>query len=115
MNLGRVIGNLHATIKNEGLTGQRLLLVQPVDENEVAKGKPLVCSDWAGARNGDIIWWCRGREASFPFSPTHVPTDATIVAIVDRLHLAADAGQPEGQEAATVGAPALVATAKERA
>lgn len=116
MNLGRVIGNLHATIKNEGLTGQRLLLVQPVDENEVAKGKPLVCSDWAGARNGDIIWWCRGREASFPFAPTHVPTDATIVAIVDRLHLAADKNQAEEQEAAIVDEAALVvATAEERA
>lgn len=88
MNLGRVIGNLHATIKNEGLSGQRMLLVQPVNAEQEAKGNPLVCLDWAGARPGDLIWWCRGREASFPFLPQVVPTDAAIVAIVDHLDVA---------------------------
>lgn len=85
MYLGRVIGNLHATIKNEALTGQRLLMVQPVNAEREARGNPLICLDWAGARTGDLIWWCRGREASFPFLPTVVPADATIVAIVDHL------------------------------
>ena len=87
MYLGRVIGKLHATVKNEGLQGQRLLLVQPVNAGREAKGNPLVCLDWAGAREGDLIWWCRGREASFPFLPQLTPTDAAIVAIVDSLDL----------------------------
>jgi len=83
--LGRVIGNLHATVKNAELTGQRMLLVQPVDSDESPSGNPLVCLDWAGARQGDLIFWCRGREASFPFLPDVVPADACIVAIVDQL------------------------------
>jgi ethanolamine utilization protein EutN len=83
--LGRVIGNLHATIKNAELTGQRMLLVQPVDSDQSPAGNTLVCLDWAGARPGDLIWWCRGREASFPFLPEVVPADACIVAIVDHL------------------------------
>lgn len=95
MNLGRVIGNLHSTVKNEGLHGQRFLLVQPVNAQQEAKGTPLVCLDWAGARNGDLIWWCRGREASFPLLPQVAPTDATIVAIVDHLDLQAPAGVPK--------------------
>lgn len=85
MYLGRVIGNLHATVKNAELTGQRMLLVQPVDSDESPSGNPLVCLDWAGARQGDLIFWCRGREASFPFLPDVVPADACIVAIVDQL------------------------------
>ncbi|MCZ2157267.1 MAG: EutN/CcmL family microcompartment protein [Bryobacterales bacterium] len=85
MYLGRVIGNLHATVKNDGLTGQRMLLVQPVDCDNSPSGSQLVCLDWAGARAGDLIFWCRGREASFPFLPQAVPADATIVAIVDRV------------------------------
>ncbi len=85
MYLGRVIGNLHATVKNAELTGQRMLVVQPVDSDETPSGSTLVCLDWAGARDGDLIFWCRGREASFPFLPEIVPADACIVAIVDRV------------------------------
>ena len=85
MYLGRVIGNLHATVKNAELTGQRMLLVQPVDSDETPSGNVLVCLDWTGARDGDLIFWCRGREASFPFLPEIVPADACIVAIVDRV------------------------------
>ncbi len=95
MNLGRVIGNLHSTVKNEGLHGQRFLLVQPVDSQEKSAGNPLVCLDWAGARLGDLIWWCRGREASFPLLPQVAPTDATIVAIVDHLDLAVAPCEPK--------------------
>ena len=92
MYLGRVIGKLHATVKNEGLQGQRLLVVQPVNASQEAKGNPLVCLDWAGAGEGDLIWWCRGREASFPFLPQVTPTDAAIVAIVDYLDIETSAG-----------------------
>ena len=87
MYLGRVIGNLHATVKNEDLVGQRMLIIQPVDTDDSPTGSTLVCLDWAGARSGDLIWWCRGREASFPFLPQTVPADACVVAIVDHLDL----------------------------
>ena len=85
MYLGRVIGNLYATVKNADLTGQRMLVVQPVDSDDSPVGNILVCLDWAGAREGDLIFWCRGREASFPFLPEVVPADACIVGIVDHL------------------------------
>jgi microcompartment protein CcmK/EutM len=35
----------------------------------------------AGA--GEEVFFVRGREASFPFLPAEVPSDATIVGIVD--------------------------------
>lgn len=85
MYLGRVIGNLHATVKNADLVGQRMVVVQPVDSDDSPAGNVLVALDWAGARQGDLIWWCRGREASFPFLPSVVPADACIVAIVDHV------------------------------
>ena len=40
MLLGRVIGNVVATMKNASLVGQRLLIVQPVDRRGRDKGKP---------------------------------------------------------------------------
>jgi len=32
-----------------------------------------------------LVFWCRGKESSFPFSPVEVPTDCTVVGIVDSL------------------------------
>lgn len=93
MQLGRVIGNVVATMKNESLVGQRLLIVQPLDRHGRDKGKPLVALDSVGAGAGEKIYWCRGREASFPFLPAEVPTEATIVGIVDEVNLAASRGK----------------------
>ena len=69
MLLGRVIGNVVCTMKNASLTGQRLLIVQPLDRNGRDKGRPIVALDSVGAGAGETIYWCRGKEASFPFLP----------------------------------------------
>lgn len=87
MLLGRVIGNVVATMKNTSLDGQRLLLVQPIDRNGCDKGKALVALDSVGAGAGETVYWCRGKEASFPFLPVEVPTEATIVGIVDEVNI----------------------------
>jgi ethanolamine utilization protein EutN len=87
MILGRVIGKVVATMKNTSLTGQRFLIVQPIDRNGRDKGKPLVALDSVGAGAGEKVYWCRGREASFPFLPAEVPTEATIVGIVDTVNI----------------------------
>ena len=90
MILARVIGNVVATMKNASLEGQRLLIVQPLDRNGRDRGKPLVALDSVGAGAGEMVYYCRGREASFPFLPREVPTEATIVAIVDSVNIAKD-------------------------
>ena len=88
MFLGRVVGRVWSTVKNPGLQGQRLLLVQPVTPELKDAGRRIVCADATGAAGaGELIYWCRGRESSFPFLPAEVPTDNTIVAIVDELHV----------------------------
>ena len=87
MQLGRIIGNVVCTIKNASLEGHRLLLVQPIDRHGGDRGKPFVAVDSVGAGAGETIYWCRGREASFPFLPNDVPTEATIVGIVDSIHI----------------------------
>jgi microcompartment protein CcmK/EutM len=87
MLLGRVIGNVVATMKNTSLVGQKLLLVQPIDRNGRDKGRVLVALDSVGAGAGETVYWCRGKEASFPFLPGEVPTEATIVGIVDVVNI----------------------------
>lgn len=83
MQLARVIGTVVATIKNESLNGQKLLVVQTLDKNLEPNGKPMVAIDSIGAGVGELVFWCRGREASFPFKREDTPTDCTIVGIVD--------------------------------
>jgi ethanolamine utilization protein EutN len=87
MLLGRVVGSVWATVKDESLKGQRLLVVQPVTPELEDTGKRIICTDCTGAGAGELIYWTRAREASFAFLPDEVVTDATIVAIVDELHV----------------------------
>jgi ethanolamine utilization protein EutN len=85
MYLGRVVGCVWSTVKDANLTGQRLLIVQPLTPQLEPAGKRLVCADCTGAGAGELVYWCKGKEASFPFLPAEVPTDTTIVGIVDSV------------------------------
>ena len=83
MQIARVIGNVVSTIKNESLAGRKLLIVQTLDADLNEKGKPTIALDAVGAGVGELVFWCRGKEASFPFKREEIPTDCTIVGIID--------------------------------
>ncbi|MFQ5664317.1 MAG: EutN/CcmL family microcompartment protein [Terriglobia bacterium] len=85
MYLGKVIGNVVCTVKTPVLDGKTILIVQPLDRHGRPTGKPIIALDSVGAGAGETVYWCRGREASVPWYPTRVPTETTIVAIVDRV------------------------------
>lgn len=80
MYLGKVIGPVVCSIKDDSLVGRTLLLVR-----RLPKGPAVVAVDAVGAGSGETVYVCRGKEASFAFLPDEVPTEATIVAIVDRV------------------------------
>ncbi|MGH9593127.1 MAG: EutN/CcmL family microcompartment protein [Bryobacteraceae bacterium] len=88
MQMGRVIGTVVSSMKDPALLGCKILIVQPVDGHLRSKGRALVALDSVGAGAGEIVYWCKGKEASFPFLPMQVPTEATIVGIVDEVNLA---------------------------
>jgi ethanolamine utilization protein EutN len=92
--LGRVIGCVWSTAKNPQLEGLRFLIVQPLTPELKETGKRLICADSSGAGAGELIYWVRGREACFPFLPKEVASDATVVGIVDEVHVARPAGLP---------------------
>ena len=60
MQLARVIGTVVATVKNDSLEGRKLLIVQTVDRNLEATGKPMVAVDAIGAA---LVSWCSGVAA----------------------------------------------------
>ena len=83
MQLARVIGTVVATVKNDSLHHRKLLVVQSLNKDLKPQGKRLVAVDAAGAGVGELVFWCRGTHASFPFKREDTPTDCTIVGIVD--------------------------------
>lgn len=83
MQLARVIGMVVSTVKNETLDGRKLLVVQTLNADLEVTGNPQIALDAVGAGIGELVFWCRGKEASFPFKRDSTPTDCTIVGIVD--------------------------------
>ena len=86
MLLARVVGRVWSTVKSPEMEGQRLLLVEPLSPDGRPAGRRLLCTDCTGAGAGELVYCCRGKESSFPFLPREVPTDLTIVGIVDSIH-----------------------------
>jgi ethanolamine utilization protein EutN len=87
MQLARVIGDVVATRKEPALEGITLLIVQPLSPDGQPFGRPVIAVDSVGAGVGEHVFFVRGKEASFPWHPAEVPTDAGIVGIVDHWTL----------------------------
>ncbi len=85
MYLGRVVGNVVAQVKYEGLAGARLLLVQPLDDQQAPAGPLEVAVDTARAGPGDLVFLVGSREAALALEESFVPVDAAIVGIVDAV------------------------------
>jgi ethanolamine utilization protein EutN len=83
VQLARVIGEVVATMKDQNLTGLKLLVLQPLSAAGEAAGRTLVALDSVGAGVGENVFFVRGREAAFPFYPGEPPTDAAVIGIVD--------------------------------
>lgn len=85
MYLGRVVGTVVAEVKAEGLSGQKLLLVQPLDHTRAPAGPLEVAVDTVRAGPGELVFLVGSREAALALEPSFVPVDAAVVGIVDRI------------------------------
>ncbi len=87
MLIGRVVGDVVATIKDEKMTGRKLLIVREVSvENELV-GKPIVAVDTVSAGIGDVVLLAQGSSARQTGITKETPTDAVIMAVVDSLQV----------------------------
>ena len=85
MYLGQVIGTVVCERKYEGLEGQRLLVVQPLDHTRAPVGPPEVAVDTVSARAQDLVYLVGSREAALACDPWFVPVDSAIVGLVDAV------------------------------
>jgi len=87
MILGKVIGRVVASQKYEGLEGQKLLMVQPMDHDWQERGDAVVAVDTVMAGLGDPVYMVLSREAALALEPWFVPVDHSIIGIVDSVDL----------------------------
>lgn len=87
MELARVEGTVVATAKSDRLDGFKLLLVNLVGPDLKPGTNYLVAVDSVGAGEGEIVIVVRGSSARQSTELSGVPTDSSIVAIVDTIEL----------------------------
>ena len=87
MYLGKLIGTVVSTSKNENLIGMKLLVVQKLDENLNPNGSTEVAVDSVGAGTGETVIVCKGSTARYVFGSNATPVDTTIVGIVDTVEI----------------------------
>ncbi len=87
MQIARVIGSTIATIKDEKLTGRKLLIVREADETGQAIGKPYVAVDTVDAGTGDLVLVAQGSSARQTSFTKDSPVDSVIMAVIDSLEL----------------------------
>lgn len=87
MELGRVEGTVVSTAKVDRLVGYKLLLVNLISPDGVATANYLVAVDDVGAGKGEVVLLVRGSSARQTKTLQSVPTDTSIVAIVDSIEL----------------------------
>ena len=87
MRLARIIGTVVSTVKNDTITGKKILILKHLDSARCPYGTAFLALDSIGAGIGEDVFYVRAKEASFPFLPTETPSDATVVGIVDRVYI----------------------------
>lgn len=86
MRVGKVIGNVWATKKDEGLEGFKLLVIDQINPRTKEHDKTIVAVDAVGAGPGEMVLIVGGSTARFAANQ-HAPTDATVVGIIDTLEI----------------------------
>ncbi len=82
MLMGKVVGHIVSTRKNDKLVGSKILEVRLV-ENEKDTDKFLIALDSVGAGIGERVLITTGSGARLALDNDTAPTDAVIVGIVD--------------------------------
>ncbi len=90
MILGRVVGTLVANRKDEGLLGQKLLVVRNVSVDGNDASGFVVAVDSVGAGEGEMVLYASGSSARQTEATRDRPCDAVIMAIVDSWEVGGD-------------------------
>jgi len=86
--LGRVIGTVWATRKDENLVGAKFLIVRQINLDYSDTKNFIIAVDSVGAGVGEVVLIATGSSARQTTFTKNKPIDAVIMAIVDKLDIA---------------------------
>jgi microcompartment protein CcmK/EutM len=87
MLIAKVIGTTVSTIKDEKLTGRKLLILREANERGEPTGKPYVAVDTVDAGIGDLVLTAHGSSGRQTYLTKDSPVDAVIMAMIDHLEV----------------------------
>jgi microcompartment protein CcmK/EutM len=90
MHLGKVVGTLVASRKEELLEGMKFLVVRQLDVNNDETGGYVVATDAVGAGVDEVVMYASGSSARQTALTKDKPCDAVIMAIVDTWEVNGD-------------------------
>ena len=85
MFLGRVVGTVWATMKEEQLQGLKFQIVKKVDDQLELKQDFAIAVDAVGAGAGELVLCASGSSARLTAITKGKPVDTVIMAIVDQV------------------------------
>jgi len=92
MVLGRVVGTIWSTRKEEKLLGFKMLIVQQIDLEQKPLIPFLIAVDTVDAGVGDVVLVVQGSSARQTERTKDKPVDATIVGVIDRIDVMREGG-----------------------
>ena len=99
MLIGKVMGTVVASPKEEELLGLKFLAVAPIDlRTGAVKDGGVVAVDAVGAGAGEVVLYASGSSARQTEITRNRPGDATIMAIVDEFEVGGEFLYRKGQD-----------------
>lgn len=85
MKLCKVIGFATSSIKREGLSSYKLLVLKDIDDEGNPRGEAILAVDTVGAGLSEYVAVTTGTPASAALSDRGLPVDAAVIAILDHV------------------------------
>lgn len=85
MLLGKVVGTIWSTRKDENLVGSKFLIVRQINLDYTPKDSTIIAIDSVGAGVGEVVLVAQGSSARQTDITQNKPVDAVVMAIVDKL------------------------------
>ncbi len=87
MRFGKVVGNIWATEKHEGIKGLKLLIVRDIKPDGTLKDNYVIAADTLGAGIGENVIMVRGSATRRTDSTRETSADTVIVGIIDTIEV----------------------------
>jgi len=87
MKLGRIVGTVVSTTKDEKVDGLKLYVVRDLSMDLAQRDSFVVAVDSVGAGVGEVVLYASGSSARQTKATDGRPIDACVMAIVDQLDI----------------------------